>query len=100
MYEYKAKVINIIDGDTLDLEIDLGFYVSIKIRARLLEVNTPERGDSEFASAKALLATLIEKNKDLGGFINIKTQKTEKYGRWLVYIDNINNVLKERWPYV
>ena len=35
MYEYKAKVHRVIDGDTVDLIVDLGFGVHIKIRGRL-----------------------------------------------------------------
>lgn len=39
---YGAKVLNVVDGDTLDLMIDLGFNIHHKIRVRLFGVNTPE----------------------------------------------------------
>lgn len=42
MYTYKAKLIRVIDGDTIDAEIDLGFEVFIKQRIRLYGINTPD----------------------------------------------------------
>lgn len=41
-YEYRANVTRVVDGDTLDLTVDLGFKVSVRIRARLYGVDTPE----------------------------------------------------------
>ena len=42
MYDYKAKLLRVVDGDTVDAEIDLGFDVSVKKRIRLVGINTPE----------------------------------------------------------
>ena len=42
MYEYRAKLIKIIDGDTIDVKIDLGFGISLKKRVRLFGINAPE----------------------------------------------------------
>ena len=43
MYEYKAKLVRVIDGDTIDVDIDLGFKVFLqKERVRLFGINTPE----------------------------------------------------------
>ena len=43
VYTYKiVEVVKIIDGDTIDIIIDLGFHVSIKKRVRLYGINTPE----------------------------------------------------------
>ena len=42
MFEYKAKITRVIDGDTVDAMIDLGFSVHRKIRIRLHGINTPE----------------------------------------------------------
>lgn len=95
MYEYKARVDRVIDGDTVDFIVDLGFHVYIKIRGRLLGVDTPERGDKDWATATAHLAELLN-NK--GEEIVIRTKKTEKYGRWLVDIDGVNDILGETWP--
>ena len=55
MYNYRAKLIRCVDGDTADLEIDLGFYVFTKVRCRLHGVNTPERGKPDFKKATLII---------------------------------------------
>ena len=107
MHEYKARVKRIVDGDTLDLQEDLGFNVMINIRGRLVGVNTPERGHEDFYKASATCYRLLESvahvenpgEFDEEWWITIKTSKTGKFGRWLVDIDGVNNKLKEIWPY-
>ena len=42
LYNYKAKLVRVVDGDTIDAEIDLGFGVFIKQRIRLYGIDTPE----------------------------------------------------------
>jgi micrococcal nuclease len=42
MFEYSAELVRIVDGDTLDADIDLGFDVHVKKRIRLYGINTPE----------------------------------------------------------
>ena len=42
MYTYEAKVVRVVDGDTIDALIDLGFNVHKKIRIRMVGINTPE----------------------------------------------------------
>lgn len=43
MYEYKAKIVRVVDGDTVDIDIDLGFGVCIvKERVRIMGIDTPE----------------------------------------------------------
>jgi len=46
MYTYKAKVIRWIDGDTLQVEIDLGFYVQTVQKIRLARIDAPEMHNS------------------------------------------------------
>lgn len=99
MYNYRAKVVRVVDGDTVDLAVDLGFSVNIHIRARLLDVDTPERGHEDFALATQQLTDLLLEASDNEGYIVIETQKTGKYGRWLVVIGDINNTLAQVWPY-
>jgi len=88
-----------VDGDTIDVEVDLGFYLTAKIRCRLTGVNTPERGKANFKEATDILEDLIKQQSDEDGYFNIITGKTGKYGRWLVVIDGVNSVLAKRWPY-
>ena len=98
-YTYRAKLVRCVDGDTVDLEIDLGFYMTAKIRGRLVGVDTPERGQPQFGMATNILEDLIEDQSDEEGYFTVKTGKTGKYGRWLVDIPFVNSVLAEKWPY-
>jgi len=95
-YKYKAKVIRVVDGDTLWVEIDLGMRISKRERIRLLGINAPEtRGDSrpEGIEAKKYLISLIQKN---GGSVFVETSKEGKYGRWLgVLYDNDGNDMNQ-----
>jgi|TARA_R110000823_G_scaffold315193_1_gene446088 micrococcal nuclease len=99
MYTYRAKLNRCVDGDTADLEIDLGFYLTAKVRCRLLGVDTPERGKPDYKKATAMLHNLIISETDDEGYFIVHVGKTGKYGRWLVDIRNVNSVLGERWPY-
>ena len=99
MNVYRAKVNRVVDGDTVDFEVDLGFYISIRIRTRLLGVDTPERGRQDFAKATNILIDLLEQQKDEEGYVMIETGKTGKYGRWLVNIKGVNESLAKVWPY-
>lgn len=89
MYEYNATIINVIDGDTFDLSVDLGFDVHKNMRVRLLEVDTPEkRGSEEKELGKICTAYAI--NHFLGEDVVIKSvkdkdAKTDSFGRYLVY---------------
>jgi micrococcal nuclease len=79
-YEYKAKVIEVIDGDTVKLDVDLGFYTHLHIRGRLGNINAPEGKNTE--AAKFLAEYL-----PVGCSVLISVKKTqEKYGRWVVEI--------------
>ena len=99
MRKYRGKVVRVVDGDTVDFDFDLGFYMTARIRTRLLYINTPERGKADFQLATDLLATMLKDITDEEGYVEIDVHKTGKFGRWLVEIDNINKTLGERWPY-
>ena len=97
--KFKGKVDRIIDGDTLDIWVDLGFRVHSHQRFRLEYVNTPERGQSLYTEASALLDDLVKQEQDEDGFIYFTSIKTGKYGRWLFWNDRINMTLMLKWPY-
>jgi len=96
LYVYKAKVLKVIDGDTLQLDIDLGMCVHFVEHVRLIGINTPEtygvKKDSEEykagIKAKEAVISWVE-GKDV--IIETSKDKKEKYGRYLVklYFDNI-----------
>ena len=64
MYEYKATVDRVVDGDTVDFIVDLGFSVKIKIRGRLAGVDTPERGQPDFLTATSKCRDLLNQARD------------------------------------
>lgn len=95
MYNYKASVKRVIDGDTIIVDIDLGFGVWLKDQSiRLAKINTPEiRGTTREAgsAAREFLSKLI-----LNKWVQIRTEKgQEKYGRWLgtILLEEDNNLI-------
>ena len=99
MHIYRAKVKRVVDGDTVDFDVDLGFNIAIRIRTRLLGVDTPERGHVDWAKATSVLTNLLNEQQDEEGYLVIETKKTGKYGRWLVDIKGVNESLAKVWPY-
>lgn len=93
MYEYKVKeVVKVVDGDTIDVIIDLGFDLSKKERVRLAGIDTPESRTRDLdekklgLEAKEYLSTNLSNANDL----MISTKKDGKYGRMLgtIYIND------------
>ena len=104
MYEYRVKKVNkIVDGDTIDFDIDLGFSISFFSRVRLAGIDTPESRTTN-AKEKALGLEVKEKlKKELAAAkdVVIKTEKpdsSEKYGRILgwVFLDGSDVSLNQR----
>ena len=88
MYEYRCKVVKIVDGDTVDVDIDLGFGVWLKKeRIRMFGIDTPESRTRDLDEKKyGLMAKdYITKLLDDEGGIVLKTRKDGegKYGRIL-----------------
>ena len=86
MYEYKAKLVRVIDGDTVDAMIDLGFDVWIKKRVRLYGINTPEVRTRDLEEKKAGIAAkdrLQEILDAVGGEFILLSKGVGKYGRCL-----------------
>ena len=82
MYEYKAKVISVTDGDTIRLDIDLGFSIIMRnTPVRLLGINAPEISTPEGVVSKTYLKELLP----LGTSVTLQSHKdkSEKYGRIL-----------------
>lgn len=84
MYEYKAQVIRVVDGDSVIVNVDLGFKVHVDVTFRMLGINAPElHGATHVAGENA-------KNHLIGllalGPLTVKSLKpltTDRYGRWL-----------------
>ena len=92
MFTYRAKVYNIVDGDTIDVEIDLGFKIYTKQRIRLNRIDTPERGENGFKEATNRLKELI-----LDKEVTLITNKISKWGYYLgdIYLNDqdINQIM-------
>jgi len=97
MYEYNCKVEKVVDGDTIDVVLDLGFDILYKSRVRLYGIDTPEsrtRNLDEKARGKMAAAFLKEAVED-GEKVVIQTKLKDsrgKFGRVLgdVVVDNVN----------
>ena len=99
MYEYKATVTNVVDGDTIDGIVDLGFRITLKQRFRLLGIDTPEIFGTDKERGKIIREfvsdLLLNKN------VTIKTEKGDAFGRWLATViledgTNVNELLLEK----
>ena len=115
MYEYRVnKVLKVVDGDTIDVDIDLGFDISYTQRVRLAGIDTPESRTTD-KKEKALgleVKDRLKKAIDAATNVVIKTEKpdsSEKYGRilgWIFLDDNkvsINQTLIDEgyaWGYM
>jgi micrococcal nuclease len=88
---YRAKLVRCVDGDTFDAELDLGFRMFAKVRFRLLDIDTPERGEPGFHECTQQLETLIREAEDGDGWFSLESRKTGKYGRWLATIPGVTN---------
>ncbi len=92
LYSYRARVIRILDGDTVVLSADLGFKVFTEIPVRLAHIDTPELrspDDEEAARAMEAKRKLIELLADPNVIIrSFKPFKGDKFGRYLVEIIN------------
>tara|TARA_R100000458_G_scaffold56757_1_gene62022 strand:+ start:1173 stop:1541 length:369 start_codon:yes stop_codon:yes gene_type:complete len=94
MYTYNIELLKIIDGDTIDAKIDLGFDVSIKKRVRFSGVNTPECRTKDLEekakglAAKDRVKQLLEGSKT----IQLTSYGVGKFGRCLgeIHIDVVD----------
>lgn len=89
MYEYHVdRLLSVIDGDTIDVDIDLGFDISLKKRVRLNGIDTPESRTSDAhekkygLEAKEWLKHKLESAKKIR-ILTEMPDSTEKYGRIL-----------------
>ena len=101
--EYIAKVVRVVDGDTVDVDIDLGFDITMRQRIRLMGINTPEiRSSNQVEKAAGLMSHnfLIETLLEYKNKVKLIIHGEGKYGRPLadIYVGddykiNVNNLL-------
>jgi len=103
MYEYRVKKLyKVVDGDTIDVDIDLGFNISFFQRVRLAGIDTPESRTKDLLEKKLGLEVKEKLTELLKNATNIviKTEKpdsTEKYGRILgwIFVDDSKTSINE-----
>jgi micrococcal nuclease len=87
VYTYKAIVTNVVDGDTVDVTVDLGFKIHTVQRIRLAGIDTPERGQPGYYEAKERLRVLCADRQVL-----LTTTKISKFGYYLGVVTLIPDV--------
>ena len=101
MYEYKAKILDVYDGDTATAIVDLGMRITTTIKLRFAGIDAPEIRSEEKESAIKSRDRVRELILDKEVIIKTYKDKQEKYGRWLadIYLPNetksINQLLLE-----
>jgi len=101
LYHYRCRVTKVYDGDTITVDIDLGFHVSLKSeKIRLFRINTPEVRGPEREQGLISRDWLRERILDKEIILRTVKDKKGKYGRWLgdVLMDDvcINDELVEK----
>jgi micrococcal nuclease len=91
MYEYQAQVSKVIDGDTVDLIVDLGFKLYTNQRIRLSFIDAPEVSTVKGRISRDFLISVLPK----GSNVVLISRKGDKYGRWLGEI-KISNIMDKR----
>ena len=94
MYEYKAKLERVVDGDTIDATIDLGFDVFVKKRIRFAGINAPESRTRDLKekafglAAKDRVKSILAENP----CFTLESTELGKYGRVLgsIVVDNLD----------
>ncbi len=98
MYHYKARIIRVIDGDTMWMDVDLGMRIHTQQSVRVLDLDTPEifrtynqaekmHGMKAKEKADDLFSSPWSSTANPGPYeVEIHTHKSGKYGRWLARI--------------
>tara|TARA_R110000824_G_scaffold14905_3_gene63109 strand:- start:3246 stop:3635 length:390 start_codon:yes stop_codon:yes gene_type:complete len=105
-YVYNAQIMRLIDGDSVEIIADCGFGVSLRMKARLYGINTPEMNTQAGKDAKKALASFLTgySLSDSMWLHTIKTHRQSKknpmdasgkYGRYLVEILGKDRITKK-----
>ena len=103
MYTYKAECVRVVDGDTMDFKVDVGFHMTACIRVRLADIDTPEiygkdakvEGElgkkvSAFVKEQLFEDEIVLPTRIIPQAfpvpVVIETQKTGSFGRWIATV--------------
>jgi micrococcal nuclease len=90
MYVYSGEIQRVVDGDTIDVAIDLGFKVVLHERFRLANIDAPETYGPKASEAGRAAAFYLANLLPLGTPIKLKSQKTGKFNRWIAEVWVLN----------
>jgi micrococcal nuclease len=94
MYQYKAEIVRVIDGDTAVLNVDLGFFIWLRdLHFRFYGIDTPEKSDKTgWLLATEFTKAFFERNPK----VIVNVYGMDKYGRWLgEFVDPFGGTLNE-----
>ena len=103
MFEYRCSLSRVVDGDTVDLWVDLGFNIRVHERFRLAMIDAPESRTRDLAEKlRGQEATaFLEKKLNGSFFLKVRTEKDKKgkYGRWIgtIYITHTHDPADNDW---
>lgn len=88
MYTYNAKVVRVVDGDTIDVIVDLGFRIQQEMRLRFVDIDAYELRTEIGKKAKAFVEQILTPGREIR--VTTQKDKQEKYGRYLAAIDTLD----------
>lgn len=84
MFVYAGRIKRVVDGDTIDVLVDLGFRITIDGRCRLAGINAPETSTKAGKDARSWLNEWFTARPEF--VIRTEKDRGDKYGRWLATI--------------
>lgn len=92
-WDFAVEAVNIVDGDTVDLRVDLGFHHSGLLRFRLLDCDTPERHELGWRECTQFTKDWLSGQT---GRLRAETFKSDSFGRWLARVYAVDAATGER----
>jgi micrococcal nuclease len=89
MKTYEGVITHVVDGDTLDVSIDLGFDISLTIRVRIAGVNTPELKDKDLEKSKLAQRAKEFVEEYLYKSVSVTIKGKDIYGRHIAEVGDI-----------
>lgn len=89
MYEYKCTLVRAVDGDTVDVTVDMGFRVYQTMRMRLYGIDTPERGEPGYTEATQFVSHWFADTPMQ--VVMTQKDKSDSFGRYLGTFYNSDN---------
>jgi micrococcal nuclease len=86
MYQYAGHVTRVVDGDTVDVCIDLGFKVKLDERFRLANIDAPESYGPKASEAGRAATLALSQMLPAGTHVRVRSAKTGKFGRWIAEV--------------